>query len=141
LAGMGCARRSRKRDLEILVTACLVVILSYALRVQGDRVVIWFLPRWPLPQVCGARAWLGITCPFCGLTRSFIYLAHGQWEAAWRCHRLGWLLAGLTAAQIPYRLLALGRGPLLTRFEARVILGVAVFMLIFNWAIEQVFRI
>ena len=47
-------RRSSRNDAEILLLACAVVLLSFALRVEGDRVAFWFLPQWPLPQVCGA---------------------------------------------------------------------------------------
>jgi hypothetical protein len=53
---------------------------------------------------------LGVSCPGCGLTRSFIYLARGDWQQAWREHRLGWLVAALVAFQFPYRLWAVWRG-------------------------------
>lgn len=118
-------------------TACGIIILSFALRVHGDRVAFWCFPQWPLPQTCGARIWLGITCPGCGMTRSFVYLAHGQWTAAFHCHRLGWLLAGMTVLQIPYRLIVLRHGPILKPAEARWVSNILVFALIFNWILEQ----
>jgi hypothetical protein len=51
----------------------------------------------------------GVRCPGCGLTRSFVCLAHGDWAAAWAYHRLGWLLAAAVLIQWPYRLVSLRR--------------------------------
>ena len=58
-----------------------------------------------LPTVCGSRAWLGIDCPLCGVTRSVIHLMHGNYSASWEAHRLGWLIFGAIIIQAPYRLL------------------------------------
>ena len=49
----------------------------------------------------------GIDCPGCGLTRSFIHLAHAEPLAAWELNPLSWLLFGYVVAQIP---LALAHG-------------------------------
>jgi hypothetical protein len=57
--------------------------------------------------VCWIRAVTGVSCPTCGLTRSFVALAHGQWGDAWRSNHFGLLVFLLVAAQIPYRLVAM----------------------------------
>src|SRR5260370_1141179 len=75
-----------------------------------------------------------------GLTRSFVHLAHGDWLAAWRCHRLGWLLALAVLLQLPYRVLALRRAdkPLLGPSGCRRIAWLLVFLLIGNWLFDLV---
>ena len=74
---------------------------------DGRVVVSRACRRFRLPQTCFSRSWLGVKCPGCGLTRSIIHLAEGDWQASWRDHRLGGLFAIVIALQIPYRLLAL----------------------------------
>jgi len=87
-----------------------VLLLSFAMEVVPDKkVALAWLPDRPLPHVCVSRRVLGVTCPGCGLTRSFIHLAHGRWSQSLAVHRLGWLIALIVAAQLPYRLVALAR--------------------------------
>src|SRR5205807_2633311 len=88
-AGGGC-----RRHREMLLLATLVVCLTFVLRVRPDgRVALPGLAEYPLPETCLSQLWFGRKCPGCGLTRSFIFLAHADWPASWRLHRLGWLLA------------------------------------------------
>jgi Protein of unknown function (DUF2752) len=98
------------------------------------------LTRYPLPESCPSRSLFGLNCPGCGLTRSIIHLAEGDWRASWRSHRLGGPFAALIALQIPYRLLALRRPdrPLIpTRWL--VLSGyLLIAMLIGNWTIDLV---
>ena len=83
---------------------------------------------------------LGLRCPGCGLTRSIIHLAEGDWRASWRSHRLGGLMAAVLIFQVPYRLLALRRPetPLIPpRWQAA--LGTAlIVLLIVNWLADVV---
>ena len=87
-----------------------------------------------------SRTLLGVRCPGCGLTRSFIHLAEGDWRAAWQCHRLGGLLAAVIIFQIPYRLLALRRpetAPISSRWQSG--LGIVLIaLLIVNWLADVV---
>jgi len=88
----------------------LVVSLSMVLRVPGEeRVYLPFLRDVPLPGLCFSREWLGVPCPGCGLTRSFISLGHGQLSRAWHFNPAGVLLFGLVVCQVPYRSLQIWR--------------------------------
>jgi hypothetical protein len=127
---------SNRRHREMFCIALCVIALSIALRVDGDRVSLWCLKTHPIPQLCGARALFGINCPVCGLTRSFIHLAHGRWQAANHCHRLGWVMALMTVMQIPYRLWCLQRGPLFSDSQTRWISRALIVGLLLNWLLQ-----
>jgi hypothetical protein len=101
---------SARRHRQVLAIACGVWVLAFALQVLPEgRVSFRGLPMIPLPQACFSRSWLGLKCPGCGLTRSIIQLAQGNWLASWQEHRLGALTAIVITLQIPYRLVALRR--------------------------------
>ena len=79
------ASREFRRHRQILAIACAVGILAFALEELPDgRVSFRGLTQIPLPQTCFSRSWLRLKCPGCGLTRSIIHLAEGDWEASWR---------------------------------------------------------
>lgn len=78
---------------------------SVPVRVRDRRALGWFagslallgaayvLPRgapW-LPK-CWWKAWTGHACPFCGTTRAFQSMAHGEWRQALADNPLGALL-------------------------------------------------
>ena len=47
------------------------------------------LQGFQLPSMCMSREVFGVECPGCGLTRSFVALAHGDWIESFGFHRLG----------------------------------------------------
>ncbi|REJ71569.1 MAG: DUF2752 domain-containing protein [Planctomycetota bacterium] len=120
-----------------------VVVLAFVMSVREDqRVGLGFLPDWPLPELCQSKSLLGWNCPGCGLTRSFIYLAHGELAASLQVHRVGWLLALGVVLQIPYRLWAL-RSPSGLPLGRRLptIAGICVLiLLIANWLADVIVR-
>lgn len=131
--------RAIRRHREVLAIACVVWLLAFLLRELPDgRVAVRGLPQFPFPHTCASRAWLGLRCPGCGLTRSIIHLAEGDWRASWHDHRLGGLLAVVIALQIPYRLLALRRpGRPLFSTHWRTAMGYALIALLFgNWVVD-----
>ena len=138
LADTECTRRLR-RDREILLISGVVAVLAFALKeLPDERVAFRALSGMPLPQTCFSRSWLGLKCPGCGLTRSFIHLAEGDIDASWRSHRLGALMAVVIAIQVPYRLLAMRRlgGPLLPpRWQAAFAYAL-IALLLGNWLLE-----
>jgi hypothetical protein len=92
----------------ILAIAAAIVLAACVLQVRADqRVAVSLLTRWPLPEVCQSKILFGLDCPGCGLTRSFVHLAHGNVPASLAVHPLGWLVALFVVAQFPYRAWAL----------------------------------
>jgi hypothetical protein len=131
----------RQRHGFFLALATMIAVLALALEVRPDeRVAFRGFSQWPLPHSCYSRAVFGVPCPGCGLTRSFVYLARGNWQFAWQEHRLGWLLAGIVALQFPYRLWALSRGgnvALSPRYATAFAIVLAILMLV-NWGLRFV---
>jgi hypothetical protein len=123
---------------EMLALALLTLVAALLLEVRADdRVALAALPSHPLPETCVCRTALGIPCPGCGLTRSFVHLAHGRWVQSWHAHHLGWLLAGALLFQLPYRFAALwwpARRLLGERFR-RSFGPLLIALLIANWLI------
>lgn len=100
--------RRWRRHCEMFIVAVLVVLLAFTLRIRTDQKVEFAIaPDWPAPETCLSRGLFGIDCPGCGLTRSFIYLAAGDWPASVAANRVGWLYAFAVVVQIPYRLFML----------------------------------
>jgi hypothetical protein len=126
--------RRRHRLMLLVCSACL--LLALLLKVRPDqRVEFAWAPGIPLPHTCVSRAWFGVECPGCGLTRSAIHLVHGDWRSSLAAHRLGWLLVLAALVHFPYRILALARRkdfllhPRLVRGFGHAL----VFLLIANW--------
>jgi len=128
---------ARKRHWEMLGIATFVVVMAFALDVLpgGTRVAFHGLHQWPLPQTCVFRTATGRNCAGCGLTRSFILLAHGHFRESVHMHRLGWLMALGFLVQFPYRLLSLWRPdrPLLPQPVPEVFGWGLVVVLFANW--------
>jgi hypothetical protein len=120
----------------VLVLSMVVLLLAFLLQVRDDqRVAFSLLPAWPLPEVCQSRVLLGWDCPGCGLTRSFVHLAHADLPTSVAVHPLGWLVALFVAAQLPYRLWALrspGGAPLGQRIPWAITASVLV-LLVASW--------
>lgn len=125
---------------QILSASAAVLLLAAILQVRDDgRVAAPGLANHPLPPACMSQQLLSVKCPGCGLTRSFIHLAHGRWDAAWSVHRLGWLLFLAAALQIPYRLAAIYRAkpPLAGSRAPAWFAWTVIALLIGNWLQEM----
>jgi hypothetical protein len=131
--------KSGRLHRQIILIACAVLLLAFALHELPDgRVSFRGFPQVPLPQTCASRTWFGLRCPGCGLTRSIIHLAEGNWSASWQNHRLGGLMAVVIAMQIPYRLLALRRPdhPLIERRWQTMFCYALIALLLGNWLVD-----
>lgn len=126
---------NRDWHLGMLLLTAAIIVLSVMLQVRADqRVVVSGISTLPIPETCGMQIMFNRDCPGCGLTRSFIHLARGDWERSLAVHRFGWLLALAMLLQIPYRVLAL-RYPSLSisvAWARWIGIGVAA-LLIANW--------
>lgn len=104
------ARTSRRAvDRDILIVALGVLLVAAALQVTPARDGVTLF-GWRLPEVCTAKRVLGVGCPGCGLTRSFVVGVRGDLAGATRLHPLGAVLLVFTASQVPYRAARLVRG-------------------------------
>jgi hypothetical protein len=82
--------RGRLLDLGLAAFAAAQLGASAWLIPAGDRVV---LPGGDsIGGLCWFHAVTGIACPFCGMTRSFVALAHGDIPSALGFHPAGPLL-------------------------------------------------
>ena len=82
-----------RRQLNMMLLCAAIVLLSVILRVDGHGgVLLPYTEGPPLPGSCVLRSVFGVDCPTCGLTRSFIALADGEFARAFAFHRLGPLL-------------------------------------------------
>ncbi|HEY4261047.1 MAG TPA: DUF2752 domain-containing protein [Schlesneria sp.] len=132
--------RARNWHRQVLTTSIVIIVLAMILQVRSDqRVFVSGVSAVPVPETCGMQIMFGRPCPGCGLTRSFIHLAHGDWRRSLAIHRIGWLLALLVVCQIPYRLLALWRPELTVDPWWAWIIGAAfVIALTVNWVYNLV---
>ncbi len=114
---------SRQYHASILALCVATLGISWALEVRSDgRVRAGALGT--LPEVCQWRRLLGIDCPGCGLTRSFICLSRAQWARAWNFNPAGIALFGAVVLQVPFRVWQLAR--LARGFRAVVLPGATV---------------
>ena len=67
------------------------------------------LGGWVIPELCMYKRMFHFECPGCGLTRSFVFMGHGDWAAAWGMNKIGPLLFVITATQVPYRMYLIAR--------------------------------
>jgi hypothetical protein len=88
------------RHRSMLVISIVILVLSFALSIRESHVA-W--ADFDVPVVCSSRAFFGIQCPGCGLTRSFVALADGDLIRSFEFHRVGWFIFLTVACQIPYR--------------------------------------
>jgi hypothetical protein len=129
----------RRRHWEMLIVASVVLVLAFALEVRPDqRVAFRLAPHYPMPETCMSRYLFGVSCPGCGLTRSIVHLARGDWRHSLQLHHLGWLLAAAILFQFPYRLWCLWRDDCsrATRSLSRCFGTILIVLLIGNWLCE-----
>ncbi len=55
---------------------------------------------WRLPFTCPIRHLTGVPCPTCGMTRSFMAIAQGNWQQAISMHLFGPVLFGIFCVTI-----------------------------------------
>ena len=99
----------RVEHLWILGLALIAVLGSFLLEPSGNGGLRVTVPIWgsrvPLPDTCLSRTVLGISCPGCGLTRSFAATSRGEIQTALWFNPCGPMLFILCCLQIPYRIM------------------------------------
>ncbi|AFM24199.1 DUF2752 domain-containing protein [Desulfomonile tiedjei] len=104
-------RRSHANEhLLLLCMALAILVAAFCCRIEPEGIVSFGLPviglHIPLADGCLSRKILGVSCPGCGLTRSFVAVAHGQFRLAMEYNAVGPALFMLCVLQIPYRIWA-----------------------------------
>jgi hypothetical protein len=85
----------------LMLALCAAVVVASFVFEPGAEVVKVFGRT--IPSLCVFRNTFGVPCPGCGMTRSFVFLGHGDVWAALRMNPLGPALFLLVASQVPYR--------------------------------------
>lgn len=92
----------------LLIAAAVVVGLAVVIT-PSDDILSFFGVE--IPVLCGFRNLFGVPCPGCGLTRSFVFMAHGRPLQGLFMNPIGPVLFSVVLAQIPYRMWRLRKGP------------------------------
>ena len=144
-------QRGGIEDLWILALALTAIAGAFVLDLSPDGLIYLTLHNlgWKLqlPEMCMSRRIFGISCPGCGLTRSFVAMAHGEFHLAIQANPMGPVLFVLCWAQIPYRILrylgyglSVDDGGRLSR-AADCIIWILFFGLIFAWISRLIVQI
>src|SRR5215203_2756238 len=132
-------KAGRRRHWEMFIIALIAISLSFVLTIHEDgRVAMRGLDKHAAPESCLSHSLFGISCPGCGLTRSFIRLAQGDLHGSLHYHRLGWMMAAAVLIQLPYRAVGLHSNRILARRPATLV-GIAIIAaLIGNWLLLMI---
>ena len=85
-----------------------IVVAAFVLVPSPDSVSFFGME---IPTVCQFKVVTGYPCPGCGLTRSFCFMARGAFKTAFDANWFGPPMYVFVAAQVPYRIFTLVRGP------------------------------
>jgi len=101
-----------RNHMQWLVLCAAVIVASALLDVGPKGLTLPGAPGRPLPGMCVSRTVFHMNCPTCGMTRSFVSMAHGRLRLAFALHRLGPLAFLLVLVQVPLRAYAVLTGGL-----------------------------
>jgi hypothetical protein len=100
---------ARSEHLWILGIALVAIGGSFVLQPAGHGGLYVSVPgldaRITFPESCMSRRLLGLSCPGCGLTRSFVALARGQVKESFCFNPMGPVLFAVCCFQLPYRII------------------------------------
>jgi hypothetical protein len=100
----------------LLLVSASIVLLAILITPSSEMLSLFGVE---IPVMCSFRSMFGMPCPGCGLTRSFVFLAHGRPLEGLFMNPMGPFLFAIVAFQLPYRLWRLRAGPPLRRPRAQ----------------------
>ena len=118
-----------------------VLLMALLLSIRSQTQVVVPGVNVPLPELCMSRRMFGLSCPGCGLTRSFISLVRGDVASAWSYNPAGLLLFAVISFQIPLRAWQLwrirqGLPEVVMNGTAQVALGAVAVLMLGQWALR-----
>ena len=121
----------------IILFLCIAIIAAASI-FRIDVLGLYFFGfKWPMH--CLLHSVFDVKCAFCGMTHSFIAVAHGDLTAALQYHFLGPVLFGFIVFQIPYRIWALMISPRRVNIKIRkahnYFAGIILAAILVNWLI------
>ena len=94
----------------VFLLGCLAILgLAFTLQPNGAGRFYVPMTKTVLPETCMARRLFGWTCPGCGLTRSVVGMANGEWRQSIQMNPAGPLFFLMFVLQVPYRIVRLWR--------------------------------
>lgn len=132
---------TRARILDGLLAVCFVAALVFSRLVEFSPDGGIELAGRQLGAACLFQGWTNVPCPFCGLSRSMVALAHGGLRQAFSCHPLGPFVATLFIAFVIATVISTwhkNRPIIETRAFSRIILILVVASLSL-WAISSAY--
>jgi len=113
-------RKETKEHIWILALCAFIIALSLLFSInEENRANFLSFKAYPMPETCFFKVVIGVKCPFCGMTRSFISMSHLDFKKAWEFNKLGIFIYALVILQIPYRSMII----LKRRLNAEVVYG------------------
>jgi len=97
---------------QTFILCAAMVVASGLLDLGSGGITVPGAPNRPIPGTCLTRVLLHMDCPGCGMTRSFVAMAHGEFRRAFALHRLGPFIFLFVLLQVPLRAYAILRGGL-----------------------------
>jgi hypothetical protein len=118
----------------IILAVCAAVIIA-AFVCDVDKLGIYFF-GWKWPMKCFLHRFFNVDCALCGMSRSFVSLAKGNFADAFEYHALGIPVFCFFAMQIPYRIIAIIKCPTKTPAITKIMTATGIFLLtaiFFRW--------
>ena len=129
--------RGRKNHVAYIIILLIFLCLPFFIHLKqegSDRLAVG---GFTIPPTCMSHALFHTNCPGCGLTRSFVYLTHGQIMNSFKAHHLGPLIYLFFLLLLAYRVYCLANPgkPLPEIIREMQFYGplLIIFLLLFNW--------
>jgi hypothetical protein len=126
------------RIVHILILIFCVGIFAAAFMLSADDSGVNLL-GWKLPMTCSLYKTFHIKCATCGMTRAFVYAAHGNWARANEMNSIWPVVAAAFFFEMLYRVVTLSAWPAKAARPLRVghaaVLAGAIAVVLGHWAI------